>query len=266
MILNVSTKNGSIVVDRNLITAVIEEQNCYSTPLILKIGVEVDYVELDIGSDYKILYETWTEVTLKYLKSEVDFIGNRKINYMYFVHSDFFNILSNIVPLNSMVDNVKFEKYINGLSKQLEYFIFEIRKKGVVLTIDNSKDFYTKHITEMIFNKECKELSEVISIKSIYSNANKKNSYYSIDMSKIKVTKNTKNFNSFIPFSKEDEIIGLSTYLIEKYEVYSDDILSMNIGDMFKVNDEKCVVMNKNTFWYLGATKSNSILGVSSNA
>ena len=248
MIINIK-KDGNVVINQKDIIITREHQLCYGVPLTSVLGLRFGSFSVEVGEVYKVLDdETEEELEAVLFSIHIEEIGSEKYKYYTFIKKEYSDILKNKVDINTNIDTVSFKNYTILNNNQLSYFIFELRKKGVVQTLKNKMEKQL-HITD-ILHQEPIVLKKSMTIKKIENFQLKANNYYTIlDDGTVKKTNNGKDLHRYLPFAKEFEIQGLDGYIIPKYEMNStENINELVIGNLYKYNDEKCIVIEKEVF------------------
>jgi len=265
MLIAITDLNNNTIVDNTFIKVLIEKQFCYGVPLEIRVGIPIEVDKLKNGNVFNLLFDDIPPLTLTLLDSYSDYIDNKQFQFYSFIHTPFDKIVKNIFPINSSVFGVKFDRYIIGLKKQLFYFTQGLKKKGVILTLDNDYKVVNKHLMSASFDIQ-KIDKNFYSVKDIISNNYRKKSYYTFDNNQVlSVTKNTIDLPNFLPFHNSQDIQGLSNYLLPRFELFG-EYSKYKIGDKILIDNIKGVVMEKESFTYLGKTKTHLIIGVSANA
>jgi len=265
MLLGITDIKGNTIIDNTIVKTIIERQIAYGNPLELNVGLSINVPELKVGNSYVLVFDDLPNLTLTLYASYSDYIDDKEIQYYTFVYSPFDKILKNEIPVNSSIMSIKFDKYIIGLKKQLKYFTQELRKKGLILILDNEYMPKQVHLMTATFNLN-KIDKNVYSVKEIEAKKYRHKAYYTFnDKQVLYKTKNNIDLPAFIPFHNSQDIQGLSNYLLPKYELFT-EYSNYKIGDKIEINNEKCVVMEKEVFVYLGKYQTHIILGVLQNA
>ena len=238
------------------------KEYAYGVAYEVRIGVYGLYEGFKLKEKYK-LYDSENKdlIELGLFSIEQETIGVKDLTIYTFMADEYIKILNNLMPLDLDYNGVKFEDYVEYSNSQMKYYIFNVRKKGMIQTYDKDKIVSTEHIQTVLGNPLLK-INEYFDYREIDNYQNKALNYYTVlEDGSVEKTQNGKTLHKYLPFAKADEIQGLDTYLIPKYEVRTNDTI-MKLGDRIEVGDDNCVVIEKEKLIYNGNIKSFLVLGV----
>jgi len=173
------------------------------------------------------------------------------------------DIANNRIPNERSVFSISLKDYIRERNNQLSFIIHNLRKKGLLLAIDNdTKETKQFHIQEKLQSKPKEiNLTDFFITKLEDETVAKRFNYYTIiEGMKYPRTSKGKGIPYYIPFLTQEEINGLNTYLVAKYEMKT-DIAPLETGDCILMEKERFVIMEKEFFGFNGKFVTNYVLG-----
>jgi hypothetical protein len=262
MIIAIFDMNNNPIASQTDVKVLIKRQYIYGLPLEFHVGVRNPSISFDLRKNYKIITEKWGDIKMLMYSSYKEIIGNDIIQFYRFIHPVFESLLDNTLPNEMSLFSISFKEYIKELDNQFDYFVFGLRKKGLFMSLNNKGLPEQKHTFKALFG-EVKEIKdEVYAIDLISDFSLKAQNYYTIlDTGEVVRTHNGKNIPQYLPFATKEDINGLDTYIIPKYELKA-PVSNLNIGDIVKIYNDRCIIMEKEVFRYKTNEQTLLVAGV----
>lgn len=259
-------KDGKNILSTSDIRYVHVNGYMYEVPFIVEIGAMEHLIDSDtliIGEKYKLVtrYDQHVELVLSKIDPHPKTIQHQQSTAYIFMHEESYNLKHNLYPPTQSVWGVRLSKYIIGGKNQLQIAIFELRKKGLTLGIDEDFKIVQRHVKEFSNDSE-KYISYQTIVKKIQIPAIKRN-YASIEPTGRKSdTKRGSGRPYYITAITKNEINGLNMLVEPRFIVQSDSEngnLFLGFGVDFK--DEKYCVMERNSIYIKDRVKTIITLG-----
>jgi len=259
-------KDGTDILSAKDITYAYVNGYIYDIPFIVELGAiehRIDAEKLIIGEAYTIVtaYGKTIELTLSEINPHPNTITNQIDTAYIFMHKESYNLKYNLYKPEDNVWGISLKKYIIGGKNQLQIAIFELRKKGLILAIDENFKIIQRHSKEYEGDDD-KYIAEPEIEKKIHSMRSRKN-YASIEGDGTKAnTKRGSGRPYYIPAISKNEINGLNTLLDPKYIIQAThENITINIGAGIIHKETKYCVMEKNTIYIKSKVKTVITLG-----
>ena len=129
----------------------------YGVSLEIFIGLDEDFPLLEVSKEYTLaFYDLPTSKFLLYEKTQAQ-IEDKTLTIYRFVKKIYKKILDNKLPNNTKILGVNFKKYVREKDNQLKFFIFELRKKSLVLINNEKLEPKQEHIVKLLTQPPKKE-------------------------------------------------------------------------------------------------------------
>ena len=255
-------ESNTLIKDENIIYW-LEKRFIYGTSQILEVGTETDFF-LTPKEEYELFFNDMPSGKYTLHKTYSKELEKVPFTVYVFMSKENSDILNNLVPNEREIFSIPLKNYIRERNNQLSYIIQNIRKKGLLLTVNNdTKKTEQYHVQENI-NNEPVELNLTDFYITEYEDdivAKRYNYYTIIANNKYPRTTKGKGIPKYIPFATQEEINGLNTYLVAKYELKT-DISALTTGDNIVLENENAVIMEMEFFGFNGVFTTNYIAGV----
>jgi len=261
LIIGISDKqNKKTIIVENEIIYRLEKQFCYGVSLEFRIGVRKDKEELELNKEYTLLADG-SRGGQYYLYAKLsERIGKENISVYCFVKSVYEKLLNNEIPNDYKYLGVDFKTFIKSNNNQLKYFSMGLKKKGTIVVNNEDGEPTNVHVNKALSAKVAP--IEPTDIREIQGYELSRKNYYTTHADgSMDKTKNGKSKALFLPKATKEEIRGLDTYLLAKYELWGYRV-SANIGDKIKIKEDDCVIMEKETFIYSRTFTTFLVAGV----
>ena len=252
MVLNVANKSGKALIYEMDIKYKREHSYIYGVPLEYQLGTSFEVPELEVKKDYILTFNNQapSEFRLHSVKKET--VAEHDFFIMRFVKKVISDILINSMPNNTEIFSVKLDKYIMNKNNQLNYILFELRKKSLCLINNDELKPTQKHINELLASPQTTKDSSIVIARALEDYQLRFQNYYTItDTREIVTTENGKNLHNFLPFERKESIFGLDNYLIPSHELTT-NLTTLKIGDTLELEDEKIVIIEKDELVFFG--------------
>jgi len=262
MIIGIFDLNNNQIARQTDIKVLIKRQYIYGLPLELHIGIKNPSISFDLRKKYKVVTEKWGDIKMLMYSTYKDVVGMDIIQFYKFIHPEFESLLDNTFPNEMSLFSVSFKEYIKELDNQFDYFVFGLRKKGLFMSLNNKGLPEQKHTFKALYETPKEIKDEVYSVGFIHDFQLKAQNYYTIlDTGEVIRTFNGKSIPQYLPFATKEDINGLDTYIIPKYELKA-PVSDFEIGDIVNIYDDRCVIMEKEVFRYKTNEQTLLVAGV----
>jgi len=220
-------------------------------------------VELKKGEIYTVSSNVFGSKEMAFLKSYSKNSGGSNLQYLEFVDKKYYNLINNIYNHNQKTENVSFKNYVDTQKNQFRFYLFELRKKGLLQTLNKEYNTEILHFIRVVKSLDVIEINAKDNRFTLtpFDIAKNKQSYYSIDTNNNVIQTNKGVVSRFIPFLSKLEIDSLSLYIKPVLNLSIDNFV-VRIGSIVSMNNAKYIALEVNTL-YIGSTvKSDIVLGV----
>lgn len=238
----------------------------YNIPFIIEIGANEHLLEEDkfvLGKLYKAItrYGEEIDLVLSSIEPNSNTVSNTNYTAYKFMHEESYNLLHNLYHPTHKVFGISLEKYIIGSKNQLKIALFELRKKGLHLAVDENYKIVQKQVKEYE-SAEHKYIIEQVTAQKVHSHSQRKN-YSSIEHDGT-LTQTDKGHDrpQYIPSITKNEIKGLNLFIAPKIIVQSDhENAQLLLGGEATYKNIKYCIIEKNTIFIKNSVKSVITLG-----
>ncbi|NOR58955.1 MAG: hypothetical protein GQ474_10580 [Sulfurimonas sp.] len=238
----------------------------YGIPLIVEIGIKEQLAvtqEFVLGEEYEVLtrYNQVVKLILAEVDSLTQIVQDKSYTAYKFMHKESYNLKYNLYRPEESVWGVSLEKYILGSKNQLKIAIFELRKKGLYLSIDENFNVLQTH-TKEYENGETQAVYNPTSIQRLDSLPNKRN-YSSIEADgTLTKTEMGHDRPKYIPNITKNEIKGLNLFVGAKVLIQSEhENPHALLGEGITFKGEKFALIEKDSIFIKNSLKTIFVLG-----
>jgi hypothetical protein len=220
----------------------------YGVAINIQVGTRKQ-VQIKKDDVVSILLENGNIIKLVLHNKDYENIDGDVFSRYTFLEEKFSMMINNKVDTTENFLSISFEDYLENANNQLEYFIFNLRKKNLLLSI-NEDGITTKSHLKTLMLKDEKKIENLIYSDIEYNNI-MKNFYTILDNGDVVSTKKGIGVSRFLPFSNSDDITSLDSFLVPKFELKGISS-NLSLGDKIVILDEKTIVMETEIFFYKG--------------
>jgi len=252
MINSIYDEDKQLVVNKNNIKLQLINMFAYGVPLSVKIGIS-DLITIDkfeVDKTYYLLTDEAIEIKVKLFSEKKEIVSDKVFTVFRFVSEDFYKLLHN--NIRTVLQTVNFKTYIVGAGNQLDYFILGLRKKALMMTLDNNLIAISKSIFSAFSKEPIDFKDEILTYKKINDISHLKQNYYTIlTGNKYPITEKGLGLAHYMPFVTNADVKGLNNFITPRLEL-NGVVTHLSIGDIISIEDNKYAIIEKEIFIYNG--------------
>lgn len=255
-------KDGEDILVHNDISYSHVSGYSYGIPFIVELGAMQHLVNTDslvIGDEFTVAikYGKPIELTLSKINPNQNTVEGQSSTSFTFMHKESYQLQNNLYKPTDKVWGIDLDKYIIGRKNQLEIAIFELRKKGLMLSVDSDSKVTQRHAKE---HKDDEDLYvELQSDIKRVNMASKRRNYSSMK----EATKNGGGRPKYIPELTKGEVEALDIFIEAQMIIQSDgENIDLFIGRGVQYENERYCIMEKNAIYISKKHKTVFTLGI----
>ncbi|MFT7880454.1 MAG: hypothetical protein ABXS91_08680 [Sulfurimonas sp.] len=259
-------KDGKNIIPPEFIRYTLVTGYIYEIPLIIEIGSDYHLLndnDFTIGESYKVVtrYGKEIELVLSDIEPNSDTVSNRNYTGYTFMHEESYNLSHNKYSPEHKVFGISLENYIIGSNNQLKIAIFELRKKGLFLSVDKDFKIAPRHVKEYD-NEEDQYIIQQVTAQKIHLHPQRKN-YSAIEPDgTLTRTESGSDIPKYIPGITNNEIKGLSLFITPRFIIQSSNENShLQLGHEATFKEQKYCIIEKNVIFMKNSAKSVITIG-----